>query len=554
MKKLHIIYIAFITSLGFLGASCQDFLEEEPISSWGVDAFYSSPIEADIAIAGIYSNLASDAVYGQALSIVMESGTDEGYYNRRFNDNWTVGLYRHTSADEYVKNLWYTLYSTINLSNLFIEKLDASAFEQVQYDQLIAEARFLRAHSYFLLTSWYNEVPMPLKSTEDQSSNDLPVSTLEELYAQIIEDFSYAAENLPVVTAANYKKGRAHKMAAHGLMARVYLKMAGFPFKDASKYKLAMDECEIVIADGKFNLNPSYRAHFLNYIQIKYDTQESIFEISFAYLRDLGLDTHGRIGGLNGVAFGYGGSADGYPAAYAMFNASPNVKNAYSSDDQRKAWNLAEFQYSASGDAIAVTDPLSTAYCPGKYRRWEPANFDDLLITATPGVTEPYILLEAITSPNKNFTSINFPVLRYSDILLMYAEASNEVEGAPTSLGIEYLNKVRNRAGLLKIEDENPSAIANKTNFFNELVDERLREFCFEGLRKQDLIRWELLGTKLKLLNNTILGEPTFKNSNEDHKAYLRAGNFFNESKNLSLPYPLQEVQLNNLLTQKPGW
>lgn len=557
MKKQFKTYLSLLIFIGFLSTSCQDFLDEEPQSTWGVNDFYSTQIEAEIALAGIYSNLASDEIYGQSLSIIMESGTDEGYYNRRYNENWTVGLYRHTSADNYVKNLWAKLYRGINLSNLFIEKLSTTAFEQDEYDRLIAEARFLRAHQYSLLASWYGPVPLVLTSTKDQSSNHIAVSSLEEVYIQILSDFSFAAEHLAQTSDPNYVPGRASKMAAHGLMARVYLKMAGYPMHDTEKYALAKEQCEIVIESGNHSLNTSgddgYRNHFLNYIQNKYDTQESIFEISFAYLREMGISTDGRIGGINGVAFNFGGGADGYPGAYAMENASPMVKNIYLPEDKRKAWSLAGFQYTNKGDAKEVLDPLAGQYCPGKFRRWEPANFADLAVTPPAGVTEPYILLEAVTSPSKNFTSINFPVLRYSDILLMYAEATNEDEG-PTTLSISYLNEVRNRAGLTNIEDENPSAIAGKENFFNELVDERLREFCFEGLRKQDLIRWELLGAKLTLQNLVIQGEPTFSNTNENHKAFLRAGNFFDASKHRSLPYPLQEVQLNNLLDQKSGW
>ena len=557
MITKYIKYISLLTVLGFLSISCSDFLNEEPQSTWGIDDFYSTQTEADIALAGIFSTFANDAVYGQGLSIIMESGTDEGYYNRRYNENWTVGLYRHTSSDKYVANLWAKLYTGINLSNMFIERLDKTAFEQEDYDRLIAEARFLRAHAYSILVAWYGDVPMPLTSTLDQTANHLAVTADEDVYAQIISDFTNASEHLYAANDPKYIPGRANKMAAHGLMARAYLKMAGSPINDTNKYALAQAQCEIIIQDGYHGLNTAngigYRTHFLNYIQNTYDTQESMFEISFAYLREMGISADGRIGGVNGVAFNFGGGADGYPGAYAMENVSPLLKNIYSVDDQRKDWNIAGYQYTNKGDAKEVTDPLAGQYCPGKFRRWEPANWDDLTVTPAEGVTEAYTLLEAVSSPSKNFTSINFPVLRYSDVLLMYAEASNFNEG-PNALAISYLNMVRDRAGLEDITIENPAAVADKASFFAELVDERAREFCFEGLRKQDLIRWGLLGDKLNLQNLTIEGEPTFKNTNENHKAYLRAGNFYNEAKHNSLPYPLQEVSLNNNLEQKAGW
>jgi hypothetical protein len=136
----------------------------------------------------------------------------------------------------------------------------------------------------------------------------------------------------------------------------------------------------------------------------------------------------------------------------------------------------------------------------------------------------------------------------------MYAEADNEVNGAPSALGIQYLDQVRQRAGLLPIAIAKPLAISSKQNFFKEIVDERFRELTFEALRKHDLIRWGLLGEKLKLLEQTIKGEPTYSATNGDHQAFLRPSLFFDPSKHLSLPYPLQEVQLNNSLEQKSNW
>lgn len=583
MKTQYKIFLSLFALIA-LSTSCSDFLDEEPRSTWGIDDFYASSTEAEIALAGIYSYLASDQVYGQAMSVIMESGTDEGYYNRRYNENWTVGLYRHTSADKYVKELWTALYQVINLSNMYLERLDESAFEPEEYNAYIAEARFLRAHAYSLLVNWYEEVPMPLTSTLDQSANHLATSSLKELYAQILSDFTYASEHLLSTKDSGYIQGRANKMAAHGLMARVYLKMGGYPFNQPEYnaepkeyyYALAKEECRIIIESGDHTIGESdveivdngdgpeivvnsdlYREHFLSYIENVYDTNESIFEISFKYLRESGINAHGRIGGLNGLAFAYGGGADGYPGAYAMENASPLLKDLYVSNDEhiRFQWNLPAMQYTNKGDAKRVTSTLASNYCPGKFKRWEPSNYDDLDVTPEPGETESYILLEANTTPNRNFTGVNFPVLRYADILLMYAEADNEINDGPSELAINYFDQVRKRAGLNPIrETSKAGVVGTKEAFFDELVDERLRELCFEGLRKHDLIRWELLGDKLDELNASIEGNPDYSPTNENHNAFLRSGNFFDKNKHLSLPYPLQEVAINNQLDQKLGW
>lgn len=569
MKKFKIYTSLFC--LFALFTNCDDYLDVEPQSTLGINNFYSSAVEAEIALSGIYSVLASHDVYGQNMSIIMESGTDEGYYNRRFNEGWTVGLYRHTSADGFVQDLWTGLYQVINLSNLYTEQLKRDNFEEEEYNRLLAEALFLRAHAYSLLVNWYEEVPMPLTSTKNQSANNLAPSSLEEIFAQIIKDFSFAAEYLISVDDPNYIQGRATKMAAHGLMARVYLKMAGYPLKDISKYALAKEQCEIIINSGKYSLNAStsttetdssgeerivvtndgYRNHFLSYIQNVYDTQESIFEISYSFLRNQGLSVDGRIGSTNGIPFDLGGGAPGFPFAFGGFKTTAILRDAYISnnDSIRRVWNIPGYDYSGTGDVRSITSNLSTRFVPGKYRRWEPVNLSD---RDTPGTSEPFTILEQGVI-DKNFTNINFPVLRYADVLLMYAEADNEVSNGPTASAMQYLDEVRTRAGLVSISEKS-EAIADKDSFFKELVDERMRELCFEGLRKHDLIRWELLGERLNLLNATIIGSPGYSATNADHQAFLRAGQFFDSAKHLSLPYPLQEVQLNDKLDQKPNW
>ncbi|TLX76032.1 RagB/SusD family nutrient uptake outer membrane protein [Labilibacter sediminis] len=555
IKYINRILMALLVTVGF---ACSDILDKSPESNWMVDDFYSNETEAQLGISGIYSFIAKTSVYGSDFPIVFDSGTDEGYYNRRYNENWTVGLYRHTAADLYIEKLWTQLYACINASNMFIDKLDKTAFEEDVYNKFVAEAKFLRALSYSHLVAWWGEVPLRLTYSKDQSSNHVAASSEAVVYNQIIEDFTFAYQHLPHSKDADYVPGHANKMAAHGLLARVYMKMAGYPLLDTDKYELARNHCDSIIMDGWHTLrvdadNQGYRNLFLTYIQNTHYLEESLFEISFTNLRDLGLQVDGKIGNLNGVSWTYGG--EGYPFGYAMLNASPVVKNNYVTEDVRLDWNLRGYRNS-KGNNIEVTSTMSPQYCPTKYRRWEPANWDDLDPGAKPenGNIESYIVLEPVASPNKNYTGINFPVLRYADVLLMYAEASNEISGMPTTEGKAYLNQVRNRAGLENIEVASPDAVLSREAFLKEVQDERMRELCFEGLRKQDLIRWGILGDRLEFLNATIQGDPSFDPKKEQDASYLRAGHNYDETKHNSLPYPLQEVSINNLLDQKDNW
>lgn len=545
-----------ITTIFLVG--CSDYLDVTPESVWESDNFYSTPQEAAIALAGIYGVIASDEGYGREL-IVLEAGTDEYYYNRRFNESWGVSLFRNTPSDDESFNFWTNQYQAINLANLFIESINPSSYENIEdYNALIAEARFLRALCYFNLTNFWEEVPLRLSSSKDQSDNNEPAASLEAVYTAITDDFTFASENLLHPGSGSYIPGRAHKLAAHGLLARVYLKMSGYPLKE-NRYADALTHCEAVINDGYHGLTlgsgtDGYRNTFLNLIGGVYNTREVLFEISFQNLRDQGLiSVDGRYGALNGLNFGSASNL-GDPNGFALAGVYPVLSGLYDQEnDKRYQWNIASYRRLNTGDITSIPSELSVLnFCPAKYRRWEPLNYDDINI---PGTNEQYVVLENSASElNRNFTSVNFPVLRYSDILLMYAEAANEVSGGPTTSAIQYLNEVRLRAGLEDIAIERPAVVSNKQLFFNELVDERSRELCFEGVRRNDLIRWELLDDKLNRVKTIVEGHPDFSVTNADHLAILRGPLNFDISKHLSLPYPLQEVTINQELDQKIEW
>lgn len=552
LNRLLVVFFVLTVS------SCEDYLDVKPESVWESQSFYSTPQEAEIALAGIYGVIASDEGYGREM-LILEAGTDEYYYNRRFNENWGVSLFRNTESDDESFSFWTNQYQAINLANLFIESISRESYENdADYNALVAEARFLRALCHFNLSNYWEEIPLRLESSKDQTDNNLAPASLSEVYSAIVEDFTFASQNLPHPTDAKYVPGRAHRMAAHGLLARVYLKMSGAPFRE-NHYQDVMAHCDSVIMDGFHRLTSNadttgYRSLFLNLIGGVYNTQEVLFEISFQNLRDQGLlNIDGRYGALNGLNFG-SSNTFGDPNGFSQAGVFPTLSNLFDKEnDRRYQWNIPSYKRTNSGDITSISHELAVLdFCPAKYRRWEPLNYDDIFNS---GTEEPYVVLENSASElNRNFTSINFPVLRYSDILLMYAEAANEQSGGPTAKAIQYLNEVRNRAGLINIELEKPTVVASRELFLDELVDERARELCFEGVRRADLIRWELFDDKLQEVKLIVEGHPNYVAGNADHQAMLRGPNNFDVTKHLSLPYPLTEVLVNQLLEQKEVW
>ncbi|WP_083634646.1 RagB/SusD family nutrient uptake outer membrane protein [Saccharicrinis aurantiacus] len=537
-------------------SSCNDFIDLDPQSEWKLEDFYETSSQIEVAFAGMYGNLRGSNLFGSGLSMEMAYGTDEGSYNRAYDELWRVSLNLHNSMDNDIAGAWKSLYTIIHNANNMITYTDPVNFEDEEYKNIIGEARFLRAFCHMTLTYWWNEIPLRDKPTTDQSSNDIEVSSLEDIYDFIIADFEYACSNLPHVTSENYLAGRAHQMAAHGMLARLYLKMAGYPHKNTEGFAKALAHCDtIMMEDGYHQLRTSadslgYENLFRNMIGgDQYDLEENMFEITFTNNLDIGMGTMGSNGVNNGLLFG---EMDGvnHPTTRQFFvQASPLFNILHLEEDKRKLWNVPAMSRLETGNNVRVKGPLSWAYAPGKFRRWEPADYADLDIWKA---DQPYVLLTNETNISINQSPINFPILRYADILLMYAEAANEVNGGPTGEAIAALNQVRQRAGLEIIELGEPEALGGKDAFFNELVDERFREFAFEGIRKHDLIRWELYEEKLQTYASAIEGEPDYDEFNHAH--YLRSVRNFDINKHLSLPYPFQEVTINKLLDQKPEW
>lgn len=572
MKK-NINYFAVLVLMVFTITGCKKFLDLDPQSSWKAESFYSSKAEVTLALSGIYSQLAKEDLYGYQFNVMLEAGTDESYTNSTGAVR-NSAKYAFTPSSDEIKNAWLTFYTCIQLTNQFEKNLKPDLFTTAEYNSFLAKARFIRAFCYFNLANWFGPVPLRLQPSISQEDNNFPPSPVFDVYKQVENDFLFAAEHLQHANSSKYVPGEPNKMAAHGLLARLYLKMGGFQpylsdndaacyFENPQQYfDKAKEQCEIIITDGWHSIVPhsvdpqSYRNHFISYLQDKYDLKESLFEISFGNLYSMGINVSGRLGNLNGVEFV--GVAN-IPRGFATINVAVPVYNAYSAEDTRRTWSIAGYRnnYSTSIQKFTMRyildSPLDQEYGIGKFRRWEPVNITALK-NSTTIIDAPYVILNNTpgSETDPNFTSINFPVLRFSDVLLMHAEAiiggrNGTTDAMPAA--VASLDKVRERAGL--------SAYTGSTNhddFFNEIVDERLRELCFEGLRKQDLIRWNLLEEKLTETDNAIRSSPTFNGANQFHLTFLEPGVNFDRSKHLLLPYPLQETLLNNSLEKRKGW
>ena len=552
--KIKFIVAAILIS--FMIQGCDDQLEIAQKDNITSENLYNTPAGALAGLAGAYSRVV--LVYREAIINAQypTNWTDEGFYNRSGIQNILKNNF--TASDPVLRDTWSAYYEGIAATNSLLAGLENSPLEADVKQLFTAEARFLRAFLYFDVQKAFGDIegiPMPLEA-EFLTKALLPRTPGIDVYKQIVEDLEFAEQHLP--TAAEAVGGRGNKSAARGLLARAYLYMASAPFNEAGAFEKARDWSKKVIDDPYHELNPIYADIFNKLAKEIYETKEMLFQIGFSFAA---LDNRqsSKLGAGFGIKFddeacseGSGLKGKGYAQSYAT--VSLVLKYRSDPDDERGLWNTLPF-FGARGESCTLKLINSQfAIPPSKYRRY----------------------LEANTT-NTSYGSHHWPVLRLSEMYLIYAEAQNKLTPGSTE-ALNAVNKVRNRAhatSLVAITDE-------------LIQEERLLELCFEGHRKFDLVRWDILAEKVNETKATMLAlaaDPTFMNKDwvtfgtfelgpndipiitmvpvnttprrNDMNAsfnFYDGYNDFEPGKNYILPIPEQELGVNLNLKQTTGW
>lgn len=552
--KLKFIVLTIFTA--FLMQGCDDQLEIDQNDNITAENLYNTPAGALAGLTGAYSRVVS--VYREATINAQypTNWTDEGLYNRKGIQNILKNNF--TASDPTLRDIWATYYEGIAATNSLLVGLENSPLEANVKQEFTAEGRFLRAFLYFDLQKAFGGeqgIPMPLEA-EFLSKELLPRTSGIDVYKQIVEDLEYAEQHLP--TAAAAVGGRANKSAARGLLARAYLYMASAPFNEAGAYEKARDWSKLVMDDPYHILNPVYADIFNKLAKETYDTKEMLFQIGFSYAA-LDQNQSSKLGASFGIKFDDESCSEGSGLkgkGYALTYATVNLVLKYRSDpnDERGLWNTLPF-FGARGESCTLRLTNSQFAIPAsKYRRY----------------------LETNTT-STSYGSHHWPVVRLSEMYLIYAEAQNKL--APGSgLALDAVNEVRNRAKATPL-----TAITDI-----EIQDERMLELCFEGHRKYDLVRWGILAQKVnetKANMISLAANPSFMNEDwvtfgtfelgpndipiitripvnttprrNDMNAsfdFYDGYNDFVPSKNYILPIPEQELGVNLNLKQTTGW
>ena len=434
-NKILYIILPFL-----LLAACKKALMEEP-KSIAVETFYNTPSEIESAIFSIYSPIRNFNCMGGLYPAMQESSPDYGYGR---GTQGPISNYQglDNSNITRVGAMWTLFYQSIKNANIVIKNVATSAgVSDAQKTAYIGEAKFMRALIYFIMVQ--NWAGIPLRTEDNSTEIDVPRNSVAEVYQLISDDLSYAEQNLPDNPPA---PGRPSKWAAKTVLADVYMHL--------SKWPEARDKAAEVINAAKYSMVEVSTASDFSKIfgPDVVSTAEEIFSLKYSRESNQGW---WYVLFLHYPGDGYHG-AGGY---YGLYTDS--VKNsfmaAWDSADLRRQFNFYNYNIGL-GTSTLLCRKFSDPSAPGQY-----------------GAANDY------------------PLYRYPELLLMYAEADNEANGAPTDQAMEYVNQVHRRA--YGQPSKIPSSIDYvksdyDANSFNQLIlKERGYETAYEGKRWLDLIR-----------------------------------------------------------------
>lgn len=512
MKLTITKYLSRIGACGafLVAAGCSDFLTEQDPSNLTPESFYTTAQHADAAIAATY---ASARFYGdgagifssnwQLLEAPTGTTTTETAQNSDLNNLYSLTYDGNTG---HVRNWWAGVYRVIANANLVLANVPKITMDEAHKNRVLGEARFLRAWAYFYAVRLWGDVPMILEPQTFTSENFYPSRDGQEaVYNQIVTDLQVAeGAGLPWMDAT----GRVSQAAAKSLLAKVYLTMAGYPLqKGAEYYTLAANKAKEVIDNaGTIDLFPTYLDV---HDPTKKNTVEHIFSLQY--------------------------NAD--VAENPMGNMYPNFKPVTYRGPSGTGSTIPTVQFYNSyepGDLRAVDQQgwFYTTY----YTNGNGAPFD----LGAPYIFKHFNIIANGTSGVKGTAkdNLNVPMIRFAEVLLIYAEAQNELTG-PTQEAYDALKRIRDRAQLATPD----LGTFSQASFREAVWRERWHELAFEGITWFDMVRLR------KVYNQVTDGFDDFVGH------VLLNSNQALQEKHLLFPLPQPEMVNNpNLRPQNPGY
>ena len=504
--KLKYLFFAALASLGF--TACSDFLDVDSVSKYDSEGVFGEKTEINRALNGVYAKLMSGDFYGDAYftkfvfnsDVEFTTNTSDVATNnsfRRFDGN-------STASD--VEKFWNAAYSGVEYANNFVYYLERSPLystEDAEIMQMMGEAKVIRAMFFHDLVTYFGDIPFTFEPASVVENYVMPIVSRDEVYKTLIEDLKSIAPYMKF--AANLSNGveRASKEFCWSMIARMAMHAGGYslrpdtdnpanfgkmerPANYKDLYKTALAYCDSVISSATHTLSLPYYRVFVNECNYVVNSNDDpIFEIPFA------KETSGNVGYVHGPKSElYEGSTSGdniWGEAKSSAALSAFYRFMFDPEDARRDYLNGLWGYLYNGEpTISVS---YTVYNNKWSKLW-----------STSGNPE-----------SAGNTGINFPYMRYTDVLLMYAEAANELNDGPTDAAKAALRQVRQRAftNPEKIDSYIERMSGSKDDFLKAVLDERKFEFAGENMRWKDLVRNNLLAenTYYNFLRYLVCGE-----------------------------------------------
>ena len=442
MKKKNIL-IAGLVLVGL--TACSDFMEPDAPSSVTDDYVFSNLNEANSLLNGVYAAIANNNTYGNAYLTTYDLNSDVEFTTSSAESQVAAhNEYKLFDAEADASGLmstWNAAYTLIERANNFVNAAERSSLKDNEdMLQMIGEAKCMRAMQYLDLVIMFGDIPFSLTRSYDAESLVMPQTDRDVILTTLINDLKAAAPKMKLSSNVTQGIERCTKEFAWALIARMALYRGGYslrPNVNAPKevgtmkraddyieyYKVARDYCDSVMTAGTHNLTKDWYQVFIDECNYKVNNSDDpIFEIPFT------MNVNGNIGYAHGPkgdetaaggteAPNYWGTSNGGVRLNAFFRFS------YDPEDARRD-AIGYWRYDGFGQPVLLNDYNN--YCNKWSKFWDEGH------------------RQGVTSSGN--TGINFPYMRYADVLLMFAEAENEINNGPTAAAKSALKSVRERA------------------------------------------------------------------------------------------------------------
>jgi hypothetical protein len=550
--KLKNILVIGLTSLTL--ASCNDFLDVESPSSYSEEFVFSQKTEINRALNGVYASILVNDLYGKAFqrSFILNSDVEMMISSTNVATHNSYARFDCDDQGSEINKYWQAAYKAIEDANRFIYNLENSPLyneEDAEIMQMMGEAKCIRAMVYHDMVVMFGDIPFTFRPASQLGGDYvIPIMDRKEIQDNLINDLKAIAPKMS--SSASVTVERASQEFAYALIARIALTAGGYslhPDKNNPKsygvmsrpenyqdyYRIAKEYTNQVISSGSHSIGTSYKDVFLKESNFELISKgDPIFEIPFA------KESTGETGNIQGptstanegqtLGKNVWGAADGNGRLNAFYRYSFDEK------DKRRDFVNGLWYYGNSTNNVSQDSCLIRSDYTVHNNKWSKlwANAGQFLNTSS------------------GSTGINFPYMRYADVLLMNAEAINELEG-PTKEAQESLRQVRSRA----FDDQGAvntyvtNAASSKEKFLQAVLDERKWEFAGENIRWRDLVRnnlysQEVVYSFLRYLSVAMSNAGTYTGF-EDDIAEHDGSNYLDE---------LPEYMYYHVLPQSAEW